>query len=299
MNDVRIQQAPPARRSGGRAGIFILAVISVLLLGATALLYSKYQKSVADYTQLTAEEETTRLRYDRAVSEIVAIQDSLNAIVLGDNATQMLPVQPLDEGNPPGTLHDRVLTRISTLKAAVERTKDRIAQLDAGLKKSGVKIAGMERMIAGLRKSVTEKEEHIAQLATQVDTLQTRVAGLNTEVAFKQQDIESKERELATIFYAMGTKKELTKAGVVEGKGGVLGIGKTLKPSGDINETAYTPLDTDQDIVIRIPSDKAQVLSAQPVSSYVIQPVGEDVVELRILDPKEFRKIKHLVILMT
>lgn len=298
MNEPRIQQGSAARRPG-RAGVVVLAVISVLLLGATGLLYSKYRKSVADYTRVTAEEETTRLRYDRAVSEIVAIQDSLNAIVLGENAAHLVPAQPLDEGNPPGTLHDRVLGRIATLKAAVERTKERIAQLDAGLKKSGVKIAGMERMIAGLRRSVTEKENHIAQLATQVDTLETRVAGLSTEVAFKQQDIESKERELATIFYAMGTKKELTRAGVVEGKGGILGLGKTLKPSGAINETAYTPMDTDQDIVIRIPSDKAQVLSAQPVSSYVIQPVGEDLVELRILDPKEFRKIKHLVILMT
>jgi len=280
-------------------GVVVLAVISVMLLGATGVLYSKYRKSVADYTRVTAEEETTRLRYDRAVSEIVAIQDSLNAIVLGENVTHLVPAQPLDEGNPPGTLHDRVLGRIATLKAAVGRTKERIAELDAGLKKSGVKIAGMERMIAGLRRSVTEKENHIAQLATQVDTLETRVAGLNTEVAVKQQDIESKERELATIFYAMGTKKELTRAGVVAGKGGVLGIGKTLKPSGTINETAFTPLDTDQDIVIRIPSDKAQVLSAQPVTSYVIQPVGDDLVELRILDAKEFRKVKHLVILMT
>jgi len=31
----------------------------------------------------------------------------------------------------------------------------------------------------------------------------------------------------------------------------------------------------------------------------VIQPVGKDAVELRIVDPKEFRKVKHLVILRT
>ena len=80
-------------------------------------------------------------------------------------------------------------------------------------------------------------------------------------------------------------------------KGGVLGFGKTLEPSGTINESAFTPLDTDQQTVIRIPSDKAQVLSAQPVSSYVIQPVGKDAVELRIVNPTEFRKVKHLVIL--
>ena len=282
-----------------RTSVFALAFVTVLLVGTTIVFYSKYKKSEANYAQAAADEESTRLRYDRAVSEVVMIQDSLNAIVLGDNGTRALPGKPLDELNPPETLHDRVLGRIAVLKAAVERTKERIAQLDAGLKKSGVKIAGLQKMIAGLRKSVAEKEEHIAELSTQVDTLQTRVAGLNTEVEVQQQDIAAKRTELATIFYAMGTKKELTHSGVVAAQGGVLGLGKTLKPSGDFVETAFTPLDTDQDNVIRIPADKAQVLSAQPVSSYTIQPVGKDLVELRILDPKEFRKVKHLVILMS
>jgi len=282
-----------------RTSVFALAFVTVLLVGTTIVFYSKYRKSEANYAQAAADEQSTRLRYDRAVSEVVMIQDSLNAIVLGENGTRLLPSQSLNELQPPETLHDQVLSRIAVLKAAVERTKERIAQLDAGLKKSGVKIAGLQKMIAGLRKSVSEKEEQVALLSTQVDTLQTRVAGLNTEVAVQQQDIAEKRLELATIFYAMGTKKELTKSGVVAAQGGVLGVGKTLKPSGAFVETAFTPLDTDQDNVIRIPADKDQVLSAQPVSSSTIPPVGKDLVELRILDPKEFRKVKHLVILMS
>jgi len=276
------------RRSVG----LLLAFLAMLFLGATVVSYSKYKKTEADYAKATTEEETTRQRYDQAVGEIVSIQDSLNAIVLGDNGGQFVTARPLDEMQPPGTLHDTVLARIATLKSAITRTKERIEELDANLKKSGVKVAGLERMIAGLRKSVSQKEERIALLTTQVDTLQTRVAGLSTEV-------ETRQQELATVFYTMGTKKELTNSGVVTSKGGVLGFGKTLEPSGIINETAFTPLDTDQENVIRIPSEKAKILSAQPVSSYVLQPIGKDAVELRILDPKEFRKVRHLVILMT
>jgi predicted RNase H-like nuclease (RuvC/YqgF family) len=277
-----------------------MTLISVLLLGATIFSYSKYRKSAADYADARANEESMRQRYDGAVSEIVMIQDSLNTIMLGGEG--VLP--PATQPEMPGTLHDKVLARIAVLKASVERTKGRIEELDARLKRGGVKISGLEKMIARLRKSVSEKEERIAQLSTEVGTLQTQVAGLSSEVetkqqdlAVKQQELVEKQRELATIFYTMGTKKELTKAGVVASKGGVLGFGKTLEPSGTINQTAFTPLDTDQENVIRIPAEKARVLSAQPVSSYVIQPVSKDVVELRIVDPKEFRKIKHLVIL--
>jgi len=82
-----------------------------------------------------------RLRYDRAVGEIVTIQDSLNAIVLGPDAARLIPAGRQVETQLPGTLHDQVLLRIATLKDAIERTKDRIEQLDARLKKSGVKIA--------------------------------------------------------------------------------------------------------------------------------------------------------------
>src|SRR5207245_5226818 len=61
----------------------VLALISVLLLGATVVTYSKYKKSAADYAQATSDEQSMRQRYDGAVSEIVMIQDSLNTIVLG------------------------------------------------------------------------------------------------------------------------------------------------------------------------------------------------------------------------
>jgi len=165
-----------------RTGVFVLAIVAVLLLAATAVSYSKYRQSLANYQQATAEQENMRNRYDRAVGEIVMIQDSLNAIVLGEEAVRNLPARNDVEVQVPGTLHDQVLTRIATLKSAIERTKERIEDLDSRLKKNGVKIAGMERMLAGLRKNVAEKEEHIAQLTTQVDTLQTRVAGLSTEV---------------------------------------------------------------------------------------------------------------------
>ncbi len=280
--------------------VIALGLISVLLLGATVVSYSKYRKASADYAEATANEESMRQRYDGAVSEIVMIQDSLNAIMLGGEA--VLPEARQLE--VPETVHDKVLSRIAVLKASVERTKGRIEELDARLKRNGVKIAGLERMIAGLRKTAAEKEGQIAELSTQVGALQTQVAGLSTEVETKQQDLAQKQQELvekqhelATIFYTMGTKKELTRSGVIASKGGVLGFGKTLKPSGTVNESAFTALDTDQENVIRIPSEKAQVLSAQPVSSYVIQSVGKDAVELRIVNPAEFRKVKHLVIL--
>ena len=66
---------------------------------------------------------------------------------------------------------------------------------------------------------------------------------------------------------------------------------------GKYNDDLFTLLDTDQETVVRTPAAKrVEVLSAQPTSSYELTTVGSQV-ELHILDPKEFRKVKHLVIM--
>ena len=272
--------------------VAVLVIIGVALLGATAVSFSQYRKYQADYNAATASREEMRQRYDRAVGEIVSIQDSLSAIVLGNDGVAVASASSDVEMQPPETLHDRGLARIALLKSAIERTKARIEELDNNLKKSGVRIDNLERMVAGLRRSAKEKEERIAVLTTQVDTLQTHVAGLS-------QQVDEKQLQLATIFYAMGTKKELQTSGVIEAKGGVLGLGRTLKPAAAADEAAFTPLNTDQENVIRIPAAKAQVVSAQPATSYVLEATADNTLELRIVNPEEFRKIRHLVIVTT
>ncbi len=287
-----------------KTGVIVLTLPGALFLGGTALFYSKYQKSEANVAQLTAQEQETRIRYSQAIGEISTIQDSLNTIVLGE--APMIPGGSNSEVNVPASSREQVLSRIATLKAGLERTKVRIEELDARLKQNGVRIAGLQKMIGGLKKTVSEKEEQIAQLNTQVQSLNTQVTGLTTEVetksqeiATKDQELTDKQHELATIFYTIGKKKDLTKSGVVVAQGGVLGMGKTLKVSGTVNEAAFTPLDTDQEQVIRIPAKKALVLSPQPTSSYTLMATGPDVMELHITDAKEFRKVRHLVILTT
>lgn len=283
-----------------RSVVIGLTLVSLVLLGAAAVSYSKYKKSEAAYQQATTDQENMRQRYDQAVNEIVAIQDSLNTIVLKENQAQG------DIELQGQTVHDKVLSRISTLKSSIARTKERIEQLDARLKHSGIRIASMKRMIDGLRQSAEYREEKIAELNEQVGNLRTRVTGLTYEIqgqqevlAKNQQELAEKQRELATIYYTMGTKKELTKNGVVVPKGGVLGVGKSLEVSGLFEEKTFSPLNTDEENTIRIPAKKGKVeiLSAQPPASYKLTTVGKDMVELHILDRNEFRKVKHLVIL--
>jgi predicted nucleic acid-binding Zn-ribbon protein len=283
-----------------RKPVQIALIAAIIVLGAgMAVLGSRYAKTSAQLTETKSAEETARSQYAEAFNAIAEIQDSLSAITVRDGSVRMGSSSLQAEQKLTAPSRAEALESIALLNASIQRTKDRIGALEDNLRKSGVKIRGLQKMVTNLKKSVTEKLEQVATLTEQVNSLQTQVTGLETTVQADQVAIEEKRKELATIFVAVGTKKELAEQGLIVSKGGVLGLGKTVQLTGSYSPAVFTAVDTDQETVVRAPAarvDKVRVLSPQPKSSYELRTTG-DVVELHILDPREFRKVKHLVIM--
>lgn len=293
-----------------RSVMIVMIVALVALVGASAVLYRNLQQSKTDYAALQADEQATRDRYDTAINEIAAIQDSLNAIVLGEGGAQQLATELQSETSLSRARGEEAMARIGVIKAGIERARDRIQELESKLQASGEENAGLQKMVASLRKTIAEKEAVVAQLTQKVDELQTQVTGLTAEVAQGQQTIQEQEgtiqtqvaqledsrKALGTIYYTIGSKGELKDSGLIVSTGGLLGIGRTLKPSGQIDPTLFTPLDTDMESVIEIPAAKARVLSTQPIESYALVS-SADRTELRILNPQAFRTVKHVIIM--
>lgn len=286
-----------------RIAIASLSVLTVALLVSTVVFYRSNQATTASLTELQSSEDKARSRYGDAVNAIAEIQDSLAAVSLGEGSLKLFSDKAQGERLLSENRGDEALARIALLKAGISRTKERIARLESSLSKSGTKVAGLNRMLASLKKTVAEREVLVTELTGRVNQLQHQVTGLTAEVAVNQESIraqhlalELRRRELGTVYYAIGSKRQLTTAGLVVAKGGVLGMGKTLKPSGVVAPTMFTAIDTDQQQVIMIPAAKAKVISAQPTSSYELTTVDGQVM-LRILDASQFRAVKHLVIM--
>jgi chromosome segregation ATPase len=280
----------------------LIAVVAVLAIVA-AVLFVRYQKVSTDYTNMRLAEETARVGYSEAFSAITEIQDSLNAISVGDSAVQMLSTGAQSEMKVTEAVRRQALDRVSVLNASIQRNKERIRKLEASLRKSGVKVDRLQKMIVKLKQTMFEKEALVAQLTGRVDSLQTSVTGLTTEVQrgqetirVREQMIQEKQRELATIYYIIGSKKELSTLGFITAKGGVFGMGKTVEATGRYTESYFTSLDTDQESIVPTLAAKVQVVSTQPLASYELKAVG-GLMEIHILDAKEFRKVKHLIVM--
>ena len=283
----------------------LVAAAVVLLGGATVFLFTQLQASRTANEDLQTASRTTQEQYAQTIGAIAAIQDSLNAI--GPHE-QNLPVEGsslADERRMGAPSGQEALERIALLRASIERNKLRINQLEASLRSSKLHAGGLAKMVASLRRTTEEKEAQIALLSAQVDTLHVQVGALTTQVAevedtVRQRDVAvaERQRELATVYWVADNKSALQKAGVIESRGGLLGIGKTLKPSGRAPGAAFREINTDEQTVIQLPSAKVQVISAQPLSSYELKPVNGKM-ELRIVEPQEFRKVRQLVIVTT
>jgi len=280
----------------------ILAAGVLLLGGATMFFYSQYQKSQSSNATLETASRNTQDQYAQTINAIAEIQDSLNAIALGDKNMPLESTNLHEERNMGAPSGQEALERIGLLRASIQRSKERIGRLEHDLKHSGLRVAGLNKMVAGLREATAEKERQIAELVAQVDTLHVQVGSLTTQVAqvqdtvrMRDETLVQRQRELATVYYVADSKRALQRSGVIEARGGVLGLGKTLKPSGRSADYAFTPLNTDEQTVLQLPTAKAQVISQQPLSSYELRLVNGRM-ELHILSPQEFRKIRQLVI---
>jgi hypothetical protein len=278
-----------------------LAAAVLLFAGATTFLYSQYQKSQSSLVTVQQSDQASRDQYAQAIDAIAEIQDSLNAIAPDSKmpaASQSLQGEK-DLGGPN---RDEVLNRIAALRASLQRNKERIGKLESDLHHSGMRVEGLQKLVANLKQVTAQKEQQVAELAAQVTDLQTQVSGLSTQVQetqstlqLREETLTQKQTELATVYYVEGTKSALTKSGVIVAKGGLLGIGRTIQPSGHIADNVFQTINTDQVTVVPLSSAKAQVVSAQPVSSYELKLV-DGKMELHILDPEQFRKVRQLVI---
>lgn len=267
--------------------VVTIAVV-VLLAASTAYLFTLNARSQATAERARLAEQETMDQYAQAIGEIAEIQDSLSTIVPDAGDLPGAGSGFTSERALGGPSSGEILERIASLRAGLQRGRDRIARLEDDLRTSGLRVVSLQKLLNGLRRDVKEKENQLAAISDQL-------AMVRDTVRLQDEAIAERETELATVYFVTGTKRALLESGVIEARGGVLGLGKTLKPSARAPEELFTALNTDEANVLPLGTAKAQVVSAQPLSSYELREV-DGRMELHILDPGQFRKVRQLVI---
>jgi hypothetical protein len=291
-----------SRPSGGHRGaLFLLSAVIITLLGLSAILFQMVHRAAVRGPELDARERAQNLHAARILAAIDEIEDSLG-VVMPEGRSPRLRSSSASE-RMIGHSNADALERIAEIRATLLNRQQRIGELESSLDQTQRQFAGAQQSNARLESTLKLKEARVAQLARRVRALDARATGLESDVADaentirrRDETIEDKRRQIGTVYYVIGDKKRLSEAGVIESRGGILGLGKVLQVSSGLDDDSFKRLYTDKRRTIRVPATRARVLSAQPASSYSLAQSGEQMV-LRIVDPERFRAIKHVVIL--
>ncbi|MDE7396272.1 MAG: hypothetical protein K2M98_00940 [Muribaculum sp.] len=196
--------------------------------------------------------------------------------------------------------HDMVL-----IQQTLEQRRLRLAELENKLKQSNQNNTVLQRTIQNLKAEISNQEATInnlrADLAAakiEISELNTRVDSLNATVSDERNAKERAEQEAVAVadelnlcYYAVGTKSELKKSGIVES--GFLRKTKVLQ--GDFEQSYFKRADKRTLSEIPTHAKNAKVISNNPADSYEIVDIDGSAV-IRITNPAKFWALSNYLV---
>lgn len=202
------------------------------------------------------------------------------------------------------TQKDRINKEIAAINELMERNAKKIKDLSWKLNRTDKKNKQLAKTIDFLNNQLTQKYAELEELNSQLNSLKTQVTLLNVYVdtlsaqnMAQMQTINSKTKELHTAYYVTGHSKELEKSKLIDKKGGLLGIGRTSKLSGNFDNNLFTKIDYTSVTNIPINSKEMNLITTHPADSYTIEKTGKIITNLVITNPEKFWSTsKYLVV---
>lgn len=191
--------------------------------------------------------------------------------------------------------------RIAELEKQLSDAKDNkatVRKLRSIIKTLQSQLEEKNQLITQLQEELEKKNFNIAELKTHVQTLSNKVDELVVEAEEAATNLETTKTELAqaTIGYLiMGTKKELSSAGVL--KGGFLKKKRVDNENLDVSK--FKSVDTRSVSTLDIPGHDVKIMSSQPSSSYSITENKETKTSLlKIVNSSQFWEASRYLIIL-
>jgi hypothetical protein len=278
------------------------------LIAAAALFMSSCnRKELADSNHANDSLEAVVNDREAVLNEFIASFNEVEANLDAVAAKQNIIVKNADK---PGELKPnqkaRINDEIASINALMEQNRKKIVELDRKLKSSGNKNANLTKAVETLNAQLVQKFVELKDLNARLDALNVQCAQLETSVniltaenAAKDQTIAEETAALHTAYYVVGKAKDLQDANLIDRKGGLLGIGRTSKLSGDFDNSKFTRIDYTQTGTIAVNSDM-KIITSHPSDSYTLDTDDKDkdkVTNIRILNAEKFWSAsKYLVV---
>jgi hypothetical protein len=256
----------------------------------------------AELKRALAEAKTSEAQKDSLLTEVLEttqfVSDVNNELAKAKLGVKSASTDP----GVPGAKKDREervasLERIKQVIARLNESETKLAETESRAKQSRQRNARLLAQIETFKKTVddlkttaeqqkteyelalAEKDTQIATLAGRVDTLSTEKAGLLTANVALTDTVSNLTSYRNTVYYAVGTKDDLMKRGIVTKEGSKFLVfgGTRLEPARNLDPAAFTPMDKVRQTAIPLPrSDKKYKIISRQSPTYLGSTVTKD-----------------------
>jgi peptidoglycan hydrolase CwlO-like protein len=279
----------------------------------------KLNAALAEAKQTAAEKDSLL----NEVLETTKFVNDLNAELAQIKSVGVAPV-PASEKAASGASQDRVAV-LGKIKEVIGRLNESEAKLDstsARLKRSSsrnsrllAQLESAKQTVADLKAAAERQEQEytatieqqkleIASLNSKVDTVNAENQQLSAAKVALTDTVSQLTTYKNTVYYAVGTKKELMEKGVLakEGSKFLFFGGTHLVPARNLDPASFTRIDKTHDLTIQLPHDNKnyKIISRQSPEYLAANSVTKDGKvhgSLQIESPEEFwAPSKYLIV---
>ncbi len=275
--------------------IYLVATLAIITACNNSTQVAKEKSLALNDSTLLAESQKKDSVISMYIDAMNQIQDNLDSI---KSKEKILTVNQSGESLGQGVVSD-----VKTLDRLILKNNRKIYHLELKLHKMNKKDAGLEKMLAHLTKELAEKnteievlQEKLARANNSLQNLTIRFNDSVTVINRQRAEINAMRTEVNTVYYTFGTLKELRNKGLVDKKGGILGIGRTAELNPEANYTKFTKADLTTLHTVVLNSKFAKLITTHPLNSYRVSTNADTLV---ITDPASFwSESKFMVILI-
>jgi hypothetical protein len=272
------------------------------------------------YDQLVLDQQRANEQKDSLVADVLSATQMVTDINAELAKVRGLGVSPVSTGDRPlagkaeeqAILLGKVREVIAKLDAAEQQLgeqRKRVSSLTVQRKALESQLTTMQQTIDDLRTTaqqqellITQQKEQIQTLVSRVDTLTRETVALTAVGNAVRDTLTHVIDESNVVYYAVGTKDELIKRGILVSEGSKFLIfgGKTLLPARELKPELFQRLDRRHDTVLTVPEpDKEYRIvtrqSAQFLASTVL-PSGKIKGDLHVADLAFWDGGKYLIL---
>ena len=292
--------------------VIIFGISALLIMGVIAgyLFFTDYQKkNDAQFALMENQNNALALKLHQRDSLINDYMATFNQI---EKDLKFIKEQENILGNQsknPEFKDDnkkQIIRDIQLVNTLIEKNKQKIADLNAKLKKSGLEVNSLNEKLAMLSETIEERDQAIESLSVELSKKDVQLAELNTQmtqvqdsVKHQKEIINEKVDQLHTAYIAYGNYKELKEKHIVNKEGGLLGLGSTKTLNQDVTNEYFTQVDITKTKSFPVFSKQAELITEHPADSYEWVREGDTITYMIVNNPEEFWKLSKYAVVET